>query len=154
VNTVRDILLRYKKNNYQVILARRNNECAASRIKLTDELRKYLGSTETLDRWKGLPLRDRCLKLMSEKGVKLAHSTLRTFYVANGIKWTAASKRKRHKQTEEWLERKYQFCYKLAEVIFKGMPLLYFDETSVNSWLSLNKTWHRPEDDIYVEHPT
>jgi|LakMenEpi03Aug12_release.lakeMendotaPanAssembly.Ray.scaffolds.fasta_scaffold337795_3 hypothetical protein len=55
--TVRSILVRFVRNNYQIHMARKHNGGAPTKI--TEELTRYLLQDNTLDKWAGYSLKQR-----------------------------------------------------------------------------------------------
>ena len=58
---------------------------------LQGPLKDYLLSKETLDKWSGHCLTNRCILLEKAKGVKVSWQVLRNFYIKNGVKYLASN---------------------------------------------------------------
>lgn len=71
----------------------------------------------------------------------ISFSTLRKFYKQNGITYKNVQYIRRHNQDAEWFTSRFAFCRQLSEVIYTNKHVIYFDETTVNSWINVKKTW-------------
>ena len=80
-------------------------------------------------------------------GLKIAHNTLREFYLRNGIRYGAVGYIYCQALSRD-PSAIQDFAYKLAKVVAAGKPLVYFDEASFNLWLRNRKTWSTRENPI------
>ena len=91
-------------------------------------------SKETLEAWATLSLRQRVRKLDVEYGIKTSPAGLLTFYRRNKISYKKApqvTKRELINYDRLSVERR-EYARILASLIYRKMPIVYMDETSVN----------------------
>jgi len=72
----------WKEISYQVVC--RRSECGR-RTYITDEMKQYLLSTQTLKEWAPFSLTNRTLKIEQRFGLKLHYTTLSNFYRENKV---------------------------------------------------------------------
>jgi hypothetical protein len=83
-------------------------------------------------------------------GRKISTWWLRKLYIKHDVKclqakWTFPSALK---NMEEIQQQRVQFCFKLAEIIFKGHPCCMVDETTVNLWMKSTRVWTTTADRV------
>ena len=137
--TVRQILMRFERNNFQIHMARKHNGRNPSKI--TEELARYLLAIGTLEKWAGYTLKMRVGIIRQEFGVDLHVSTLFYFYQRNGITLRLANYRYQHVKSPAWLQYRRNFVIRLAQLIAAGAPLCYMDEAAMNSWTKPASTY-------------
>ena len=76
--------------------------------------------------------------------MKVTKDKLRRFYLRNGIQRRATGKKFLPSGYNlELLEaRRMEFSEDLAEHLVHDRPIVYFDETTLNSWIALKKAWY------------
>ena len=88
-------------------------------------------------------LASRCLKIRELFDVEVKREKLGVFYRRNGVHWRATGRKFMPSGGNlELLEAlRMEFAQDLAEHIVHGRPVIYFDETTLNSWCAIRRAW-------------
>ncbi len=114
------------------------------------EVKDFLLQQKTLQDWCGYSLLTRCLLLENKFSLKVDQTTLRKFYVRNGIKNYSLSYtyQQAFANTDERQKTLFLFTEKLAQAIVNGDLVVYFDSASFNMWGRNKKSWSRYEQPV------
>ena len=96
------------------------------------QIERELLSEDCLHRWLPLTLEQRCIRIKQLYGTDVKPWRLHYFYKRNGVVWRATSKNffpKASRLPELEIQRQ-NFAWMLIKLIFDGVPVMYFDETS------------------------
>lgn len=86
-------------------------------------------------------MKDRCIKLRSEKHIDISIPALFYFYKKNGIKNYKSTTTYGPGCSPQRTELRDRFALKLAQMVSSGQTVVYMDESSFNAWLRRTKTW-------------
>ena len=130
-----------------------HNGQIGERTKKLDEWSNYLLRNQTLEDWRGMSLVERVCKLreVSNGECVVTGQTLGNFYRNNGIRNRKVQYTVFTPQTNlAILQQQVYFVKSLAQEMYNGMDVVYFDETTMHLWQKNVKTWHRPEKPIKI----
>jgi len=139
------IVKRFLKNGNRIVMGRSYN--GAGSEKITYDIGSFLRSGDCLARWAGLTLKQRCDKLFHEKGLRIHATTLWNYYQKHDIKFRTTQYKYRFIADDAWQRTKLDFCYRLGALMLEYKPIVYVDETSVNSWYYRNRTFRASKND-------
>ena len=97
-----------------------------------------------LRNWAHMSLKKRCAKIARVHNVRVTYEGLRRFYLRNGVRKKPTSTRYYpHGKSLALLEaQRMEFALKLAEYISEGVPIMYFDESSMNAYQCQKSAWY------------
>ena len=103
---------------------------------IPQEVKSALLSQELLQVWAPLSLVDRVVLIKKHWGVSVSCQTLWQFYLQNGIRYKTgkAVYRTEVARSREMKSCRLVFSRLIANLIIKGSPMIYMDETTFNTW--------------------
>jgi transposase len=107
-------------------------------------LRELLLQPATLRQWSGFTLAERCQILRQHFQVDISLWSLRYFYAKHGVRNLSTNFAYRQSLAADPADVR-AFAVRLAELVRRGEPLVYFDESSFHMWLRRSRTWMLPE---------
>ena len=146
--TCHQALKQYRARGLRFCSGRKNNRAPEYLAKITPEIKEYLLKKETLQRWSGFSLSQRAAQLMSDMGVSVTGQALYAFYKRHSIKFYAVSTVYHAAFKKTFVEQRLQFAAKLTQMIFEKRSIVYFDESSFNSWMRPSHTWSTKQDPV------
>jgi hypothetical protein len=112
-------------------------------------LRELLLHPETLRKWSGFTLAERCATLRQHFNVDIGWWALRYFYRKHGVRNLSTNFAYRQSlAADPQLGR--DFAVELGELVHRGEPLVYFDESSFHMWLRKTRTWMFPNEPVPI----
>mgnify|MGYP001028111991 FL=1 len=85
---------------------------------------------------------------MHDKGINVTRQALFALYKRNNIKFYAVSTAYHAAFKKQFKEQRLQFAAKLTQMIYEKRSIVYFDESSFNSWMRPSHTWSTREDPV------
>ena len=107
---------------------------------LSPGLQERLISTQLLQEWAPLSLKQRCHALQLT-GVSISYQSLSKFYREHGIKLRAADQCYKSGLASKYVQQRRDFALVLGRLVARGAPLIYVDESTFTSWMNKSKSW-------------
>jgi hypothetical protein len=87
---------------------------------------------------------------------KISHFLLWEFYKANGVEWKTgkAIYRKEQKEQKRLKQERFAFARLLSKLLDENVPIIFMDETTVNTWQMKTKSWSTKNDIVYHTRPS
>lgn len=142
-STLRMIVKRFRDNNYSHDKPRK---ARGRKKKLSSEMLQYVTSQDILQQQAAYALRMRCRIFKLRFHLRIHPSTLRRYYINNGIKYKKVNytKASKHKKAREIQEQCYRYAREVVELKSQKRAILYLDQTNFNPWNIRLKTWQHP----------
>ena len=96
---------------------------------------------DTLQRWSGLTLQTRVARIRQDYGVQVTPQGLYHFYRKHKVRFYASSTAYHAAFHKKFVDQRKQFAVQLAQLIHQKAAIVYFDESSFNSWMRQTHTW-------------
>jgi hypothetical protein len=134
IMTCHKALRNYIRRGLHFESGRALNSCPDWRKKLLP-FKEELLARDTLQRWSGLTLQHRAQLIWQEYHVKVTVQALFQFYRKHKVRFYSSSTAYHAAFHKKFVDQRKQFAVQLAQLIHQKAAIVYFDESSFNSWM-------------------
>ena len=126
--------------------------------KFPPEVQAWLVSPEILQCWAPFSLKERVMIIKEATGADkaLSPNTLWEFYKEKGILWKTgkAIYRQESAMAPRLQKERFAFARLLTKLLDAKMPMIFMDETTVNTWQIKTKSWSTRTNIVFHKRPS